>query len=81
MQSEYGCLQLIKFQIIECQIVFLCLVPLLSHHMGNLLAYVAVLFVLSVSELSRARGADMRTGYSKSPGRRIESVTAKVLIF
>ena len=35
----------------------------------------------SVGKLSRARGGDTRTGDFKSPGRRIESATAKVLIF
>ena len=47
--------------------------PVLLHPIGNLLAYVAVLFVASVSKLSRVCGTDARTGDSKSPGGKIES--------
>ena len=53
----------------------------LLHRIGNLLAYVAALFVASVSKLSRDRGADARTVDSKLPGSRTESATVKVLIF
>ena len=54
--------------------------PLLLYRIGSFLAYVAGLFEASVNEMSRARGPDARTGDSKSPGRRIESVKAEYLI-
>ena len=51
------------------------------HGVGNLLAYLASLFVASVCNLFRACGTDARTGDFNCPGRRIESFTAKVLLF
>ena len=60
--------------------VCLYLVPLLLQRIGNLLTYVAALFVTIKSELSRVRGADARTGDSRS-GRRSDIATAKILFF
>ena len=51
------------------------LVPVLLHRIDNFLAYVAALIVACVSKMSRTRGADKRTGDSKSPGRRIDFAT------
>ena len=58
--------------------VHLYSVSLFLHRSGNILAYVAALFVAIVS---MARGADGRTGDCKSPGHRSESATAKVVEF
>ena len=60
--------------------VCLYLVALLLPRIGNFLIYVAALFVTIVSELSRARRADERTGDSRS-GRRSDIATAKILFF
>ena len=46
--------------------VRLYLVPLFVHRIGNLLEYVAILFVASYSKLGRAHGADAMTEYSIS---------------
>ena len=51
------------------------------HSISNFLVYVAALFVASVRKLTRARGADPRTGNSKSPCCRVESDLTKYLIF
>ena len=53
----------------------LYLAPLLLLNIDNFLAYVAALFMASISKLSRACGADARTGDSKSPVRSFESAT------
>ena len=45
----------------------------------NLLAYLAALFVTSISKLLSAGSADAMTGNSNSPGRSIASARAKVL--
>ena len=42
--------------------VYFYLVPFLLSSIGNFFAYLAALFVASVSKLSRARGTDARTG-------------------
>ena len=55
--------------------------PLLLRGFGKFLAYVAVLFVVSVCKLSKACSADARSEDSKTTGRRIESATAKVSNF
>ena len=47
--------------------LFLYLAPPLLHYIGNLLAYVASLFVASVTKFARACGADVRTGDSNYP--------------
>ena len=52
------------------------LLSLWLYRIGNLLAYVAALFVASVRKLSRARGTDARAHDSKFPRRRIESAIA-----
>ena len=57
------------------------IVALLLHCIGNLLAYVAALFMASVTKLSRAHGSDARTGDFKSRGCRIECAAAKNINF
>ena len=61
--------------------VYLYFMPLFLHRLGNLLAYVAALFVASLSKLSTARGTDARTGDTKSLGDRIESAIGKIFSF
>ena len=51
-------LSFVKFQLQNC--VFLYLLSFLLHRIGNFSAYLAALFVASVSKLSRARSADAR---------------------
>ena len=45
---------------------YIYLVPLLVHRIGNLIAYVAALFLASNGKLASARGADARSGDSIS---------------
>ena len=54
--------------------------PLLLHYIVNSLACIAVSFVATVSNLSRARGADVRIGDSKISCLRIDSAIAKVFM-
>ena len=65
-----------------CKDAYICIWCLhLLHLFGNLLAYVAALFLASVSKLERALSGDARTGDSQSLGRGIESASAKVNIY
>ena len=60
MLSYCGCRQFVIFQIITCKFCHLCLVRLLLHRIGNLLEYVAVLYLTSVCRLLSVRGREGR---------------------
>ena len=49
-----------KYYLQSC--VYLYLVPILPHRIGNLLAYIAALFVAKFCNLSTVRGEDARSG-------------------
>ena len=81
MHSNFLHASVDNFSLLYFNLLHAKLAPFLLHRIGNLLAFVADLFVASVSKLSMAIGAKARSGDSKYLGRRMEYTAAEILIF